>query len=182
MYESHVTVDSISREDFLEVCRANKYKPVIIDYDTGSGVSQMMTAKFHKTKVMEKALEEMHEISSRFASIVRLKLEKIIGRNTAMPDSHLYMEYHSKYNVGYDKFHTFWQTVMESGLHMSQNSVKDPNFYFVTARTKEKHIEITKKLKDFLLIGTISECVVYDTNPSLDSNWECIECPIKKWI
>jgi len=180
MYESHITVADVTDEKFKTVCKEYGLKPVIIEKDTGSELRQVMTAKFHRTKVLEQALNEMNEIATKFDNIIRKKLEFIVGKNSTLP-AYKYLEFHSKYKVPQEMESIFTKTVLDNGGHVAKNVARPGNFMFATSRDKAVHTAIQKNLAEFELINTISECVVYDDNESIDSKWySCFECPIKR--
>lgn len=180
MYESHVTVDC-DDEFFIEICKFNKIKPVIIEKDTGSYLlKQKMTAKFHNTSY-EIAIQEMNEIASLFPIVIRKKLEKIISKNSVLDFDFKYKEFHSKFEVEDEDL--FDYIVLNNNGHTSFNSIKGLNFKFFSTRDEIEHEKILKILKEkFKYLGTIREVVVYDDNESLDSNWNCLDCPLKKYI
>ncbi|RDJ35566.1 MAG: hypothetical protein DWQ19_12175 [Crenarchaeota archaeon] len=184
MYESHITVTNIKDEEFKSVCQTLQVKPVIIEEDTGSGVRQTMTARFHKTHDEKQAFDEMNELASHFGNrVIRRKLEKIVGKGEMPP--HLYLEFHLKYEVPKNRVKEFVNKVSVLGGHTSQNIIKQANgenvFQFATAREPEVYHRLRDELQEFNRINVIRECVVFDDNPNIDSGWaECKECIIKQ--
>lgn len=183
IFESHVTVDC-SEDEFKKICERLGVRPLIIEMDTGSDYkTQMMTRKFHKGSEQD-AKREMDFIASQFSSVVRRKLEMIIGKETTIPD-HLYQEFHAKFEVPLDKVYHFLLQVSELGGHSSRNSLKlDAGsglvYHFATARDLDHMRRIVFELKhQYNLVSTIRECVVFDDNQGMDSNWSCSECLIK---
>lgn len=183
MFESHVTVTGIKAPEFVRTCKELQVKPVLIEMDTGSGISQMMTARFHKGN-FEQTKAEVDAIAARFKT-VRRKIEVILGPKQPFP-KHLYLEFHSKYLVPRAQLDKFISLVEDNEGHTSRNSFKmEPslgNFYhFVTTRDEAKMRHLHTILRDFRLINTIRECVVFDDNPSVDKHWnECGDCGIKQ--
>lgn len=180
MYETHVTVES-NYDEFIEICTLNKLKPVVITDDTGSLMSeQKMTSKFHNCDY-ETAYSEMNNIANLFKKVIRKKLEKIISKNTIIDFDFKYKEFHSKFEVIDHDF--FKDIVLKNGGHVSVNKIKGNNFRFFSTRDEIKHNKILNLLIPyFKYLGTIRECVVYDDNESIDSNWRCQDCPLKKYI
>lgn len=183
MYESHVTMDVENEQEFLKICNDNKLKPVIISKDTGSNLkTQYMTAKFHKCDYNE-AYHQMMNIANLFKNVIRRKLEKIVNKNTIINFDFKYKEFHSKFEVdenGEDKFLTIIKTHLG---HSSVNLMKGEKFKFFTTRDEQLHDQILIILKkDFKYLGTIREVVVYDDNESIDSNYNCKDCPLKKYV
>jgi hypothetical protein len=186
LYESHITVDGMSPEEFSCLCIANKLKPVFIVNDTGSNQDQMMTAKFHRVQSREAAISQMDDIASLFSVVVRRKLELVIGRQSP-PIDYLYLEFHSKYLIHQHDTDCFLDIILSAGAHTSTNAFKlsaekDLFYRFMTTRDPVKHAMVLRELKQFKLVNTIAECVVYDDNPNLDSNWSCFDCPLKRKI
>lgn len=179
MYESHVTVTNISEKHFLDKCSHLKVKPVIIKNDTGSNIDQMMTAKFHKVGY-DLAIEEMSKIASNFPSVNRRKLEYIVGKNKVVPP-HKYLEFHAKFEVPAARLEEFSSIVRRNNGHTATNFLK-AGFAFATARSELTFNNILSRLSGYKLINQIRECVVYDDNPQIDNNWECMECPLKAHI
>lgn len=173
MYESHITVNNFTDEEFKLHCKELGVKPVIIEDDTGSNTRQTMTARFHRTGLPE-ALFEMNEIANYFGdNVIRRKLEKIISKNSEIPP-HLYLEFHLKFETSDEKFASMVEAV---GGHSSRNIAKNRKYQFATVRTLEGY-ERLKRL-NYHLVGTIRECVVYDDNPGIDSGWCGCECGLK---
>lgn len=181
MYESHVTVSNLNDTEFIAACAKLGVKPVIIEGDTGSHQRQMMTARFHKTNNQEQALKEMHGLADQFDHVVRRKLEKIVAKE--MP-SHLYLEFHLKYEVDKADLDEFILTVMEAGGHTSRNMVKQTQndltvYQFATARSEEVFQRLLVNLSSYRRINVIRECVVFDDNPLMDTGWCGCECGFK---
>lgn len=183
MFESHITISDCTEAEFLLICAKIGSKPVLIKDDTGSRVNQLMTANFHRTKYAERAIEQMHLIASNFTSIVRQKLEYIQAKNE-LPPPCIYVEIHSKYLVHEDRLGTFLDAVKSCGGQSSRNAFKPAGsgfqHRFATTRSDESHSRLLTLLSDFKRVSTIRECVIYDDNQSLDANWACMECPIKR--
>ena len=52
----------------------------------------------------------------------------------------------------------------------------------MTTRDPDLHNKISEVLgKSYKIVNTIRECVVYDSNPSLDKHIKCFECQIKNF-
>lgn len=179
MFESHITVND-SIDNFLEVCKTNGIKPVVIHSDSGSSApQQIMTAHFHKTECLEIALNEMNHIADSFGKVIRRKLEQIIGKSTE-PLPFKYEELHSKFLVESD-LDEFLNIVEQFDSHSSVNSLKGSKYRFVTSRNANSHENLLSSLKGkWKYSGTIREVVVFDDNESLDNKWKCVDCPIKR--
>ena len=175
MYESHITVNGLDDDEFKYVCSRIGVRPVIIEDDTGSGIRQMMTARFHKTNDQRQALNEMEAIASEFKTVVRRKLEKIIGKKDSIPD-HLYLEFHLKYEV--EDTDQFVADVTSAGGHASRNVVKQSQF--ATARSVETYLRLKDVLSKYRRVNGIMECVVFDDNPAIDIGWCGCECGFKE--
>lgn len=185
MYESHVTVEGLTDETFLGICTELGVKPVIIESDTGSNVRQMMTAKFHKTNNLLEAKHSMYQIGARFGKgVIRHKLEEIIGRRSELPD-HEYLEFHLKYEIHLDEIEEFVDMVLWSGGHTAKNTLKQTSnpktvYHFATARDLDAYNRLLVNLRDYRRLNGIMECVVFDDNPQIDSNWYgCDGCAFK---
>lgn len=176
IYESHVTIDNISRREFLDICNQTKVKPVIIEDDSASSLPvQMMTSKFHKADKSQ-AMEEMFEISNCFPYVVRRKLERILPFGRTKSEDCLYEEYHSKFLVESES--KFIVAVYELDGVVSKN-IMHPGYMFVTSRDLKSHQDIIGQLRKlYKYVGTINEHVVFDDNPNVD-NHACFECPLK---
>lgn len=183
MFESHVTVTSESSETFKNTCKELGVKAILIEQDTGSNnVDQLMTAKFHTTDQYDVAFQEMEKIASRFKNPIRRKLERIISKYE-QPENFLYLEFHSKYELRYDQVETFLSLVRDAKAHSSTNTFQrnDGIFYFVTARDEKKYQQLRFALRQYKLVSTIRECVMFDSNPDLDIGWhQCQDCQMKK--
>lgn len=189
MFESHVTIEKVNKEYFIDICHKIGVKPVIIKDDTGSHITtQMMTAKFHKTDDLVTAISEMFSISECFDGVIRRKLEFIIPNSDEIPKEIKkrikYFEYHLKYSVPKNSVDFFRNMVKECGGHSSRNIAKDTrnDYVFATAREIEVKHELIRKLgyAGFDLGWVIREAVIYDDNEDMDSNWRCYECPLKR--
>jgi len=186
MFESHITVSELSKQEFIEACRYLKVKPVIIDMDTGSFQPyQMMTATFHKTDSEKIALLEMNKLAENFNHVVRKKLEFIVPKNNVLPP-YLYLEFHGKYDIELSQLDNFVKTVESHGGHTSRNTLKqfvngDRCYHFATAINQEVWDDLNNVLVSFKRVSFIRECVVYDDNPRFDSNWNsCFSCFLKQ--
>jgi hypothetical protein len=185
LYESHVTVEHVTEDNFLEICKALSTKPVLVERDTGSGQRQMMTAKFHRCS-QEQAMEEMRDLASNFTFVSRMKLEVIVGPSKKPPEPHLYLEFHSKFILPENELGIFEDRVETLGGHTSRNSFKlqaSPGhvFHFATARDEVTMRKIVKAA-GYELVNTLRECVLYDTNPEIDRFWGgCGGCQIKQF-
>lgn len=187
MFESHITVDKFEEEDFVAKCKEIGVKPILIKMDSGADFQpQMMTGCFHHTDDVNVAKREMEVIASQFSFIIRKKLELIIGKKTTELPEHLYLEFHSKFEVPRSRIYHFLLETIENGGHASKNDFKlssdeDKVFCFATARDKKVMKKLITKLShQYKLINTIMECVVLDSNPQLDIHWHgCNDCAIK---
>ncbi len=183
MFESHITVEDIDINEFQQICKEIKVKPILIEMDSGSNFKpQMMTRKFHRTNSSKVAEEEMNCIASNFRFVTRRKLEFII-KDKAVPC--LYYEFHAKFEIPKNRLYHFVAMVAELDGHTSRNSLKieaspDSVYHFVTTRNEIQMQKLIKELKhQFKHLGTIRECVVFDDNPSMDVNWQCADCFLK---
>lgn len=183
MFESHITVSDIdSPAHFFETCQRLRVKPVIIENDTGSSEPrQVMTAKFHKTNSVEDAMQEVSVLAHglRPFGVIRRKLEYI-----GIIDPHLYLEFHSKYAVSNERLDEFVADVASLGGHTATNINKPAPqgaYVFATFRSPDLFDRAVGPLtiRWGRAINTIKECVVFDDNPSIDSLWHCMECPLK---
>ncbi len=186
MFESHVTVVGMDDAEFIVRCRAIQVKPVVIEDDTGSGrLRQTMTCKFHFTDDLQIALSEMHSIASRFEKVARRKLEYIVRRQDKPLPDHLYLEYHTKYDVSDTEADAFVATVLKHGGHVSRNNFKPGSregrrFWFATVRHKESWSRLLRELAHYERVNSIQECVVYDDAPDIDSGWYgCDGCELR---
>lgn len=191
-YESHVTVEGMNPQRFQRICKEIGVKPVMIEQDTGSGVDQMMTAKFHPGVDLNCAMSAMNEITRHFLPYVcRRKLEVIVGKRTHVKN-YLYLEFHSKFLLRRGSLHDFVRIVRDLGGHTSRNSLKheagsDKIYHFVTTRDLSLMEKIVKRLsagpERYAYMGIIRECVVFDDNPTIDRHWahDCGACRIKEF-
>lgn len=184
LYESHITVDGLDEDQFVKICKSLSIKPVLIDRDTGSGVKQMMTAKFHRGSEAQ-AVQEMNSLAQHFPNILRLKLETIVPPSQHAPDDHLYLEFHSKFIVPEYELDSFVDWVESMGGHTSKNSLKyeaaeGMAYYFATTRDEATMRAIIRN-SPYELVNTLRECVLLDTNPDIDRYWcACGGCGIKQ--
>lgn len=192
MYESHITIEPIEHNEFVKLCKSLKVKPVIIVGDSGSDVAlQMMTAKFHHTDSMERAMSDMMFIADQLEDATqkapaRRKLERIIKKKDKPTDC-LYLEYHTKFRIYKEYLRVFTPLVKELGGHTSINRLKFHDAtgeYMIFATTRGESVMkdiIAKTRKWAFPLQTIRECVVYDDNPNIDSGWnECASCLMKQ--
>lgn len=180
MFESHVTVADLDRDQFISVCRMIGVKPVLIEADSGSNfLPQMMTAKFHKTDLAT-AKSEMEAIASHFSKVVRQKLEYLGKEDLPF----LYREFHAKFEVPVLDLKEFTDTVRKLGGHSSQNRLKSQGesgvYCFATTREEQALQTLIQNLEKYTLVNVIREQVVYDSNPEIDIGWNC-DCPLKIW-
>jgi len=189
MYESHITVTGMEDGEFVALCRKLNVKPVVIEDDTGSaGLRQMMTAKFHFTDDLERAMAEMETIAANFCTVLRRKLEYIVKRGKDPLPEHKYLEFHTKYELDHDQVESFVTKVASLGGHTSRNVLKHPSkpshcYHFATARSRETWQAMLGSLLEYQRVNTIMECVVYDDAPDIDSAWApcdaCNRCNVK---
>jgi hypothetical protein len=189
IYESHITISGLPEISFREKCISLGVKPIHIVNDTGSnGLPKLMTGFFHKDKTESQAFREMWVASIKFGDkyVIRRKLELILGRNQKPPKHHQYLEFHLKYIVPHYNVSNFLNEVQLLGGHTSRNYYKPTDshgnyFVFVTARSEELSWKLQQNLSNkYALANLIRECVIYDDNPSIDTVWNCMECPIKR--
>lgn len=182
MYESHITTEC-EKDEFINICNNNKLKSVIIANDTGSHLkNQQMTASFHKVKTYQEAYDQMISISKLFSDVIRMKLEKIVGKNTVIDFKYKYKEFHSKFKINKSQEIEFLDIIKKGFGNTSINLIKGDNFRFCTTRNEDLHNKTLPLLMDkFEYLGTIREVVVYDDNEFIDSNYICKDCPLKKY-
>lgn len=191
-YEVHITIEQIPSDTFIELCKILKLKPILIENDTGSGnLPQLMTSRFYRLPY-KNTLDEVKRCEKFFEyhkiKVLRSKIEFIIPKNSLylfpadMP-SILYQEFHTKYYIPLDKQDTFCYAVERQGGHTSTNSLKNPEYIFVTSRDQKSHEALKRQMsrESYIVLNSIHENVVFDTNPSLDVKWNqaCLECPLK---
>lgn len=183
MYESHVTVTGMDDGEFVSLCRNLGVKPVIIEEDTGSdGLRQMMTAKFHFTDDLDRAMAEMKSIASNFCTVRRCKLEYIVGSSKTPLPEHKYLEFHTKYELEDYEVEPFLKVISSLGGHTSRNVLKHPthpnrHYYFATSRDRLVWKRMLAALSDYSRVNSIMECVVYDDAPEIDCVWaHCGTC------
>lgn len=187
MYESHITVQGIDYEDFAAICSRLGLKPIHIQMDTAAGIDQMMSSRFHKT-TKDQALTELHGFADAFPGVIRRKLEMVIGKNTPIPPDFLYREFHSKFLMREEALSTFLDFAVKSGVHTSRNASKPAPgpgmvYHFASTREEAPMTQFLRSLpEEYKFVNSIAECVIFDDNPSMDTNWNCFECPLKQRI
>jgi len=193
MYESHITLDSygISIERFKEICRIAKVKSLWIENDSGSDYLVQPMSKCFYQDTFAGTFIKVQRTKNLFESyglkVIRVKIEEIIRPNEARKDEQeiLYREFHSKFHVPLDSKEKFLYIVGSYGAHTATNSLKSPDYFFVTTRDEKLHSDLVKELETvgFKRTNSIKEYVVYDSNPQIDTKWAkpegCYECPLK---
>lgn len=181
IYESHITVN-MPRNEFLAICRDNSLKPIHITEDTGSSHEQFMTARFHRCEDDDIAILNANLIAEKFKKrVTRTKVELILGKSDEIPKKHLYLEFHAKFLLFSGEEQKFRDVAAEAGLHTARNALKSSWYRFATSRSEAAIRQGIDKLvaAKFRLMSLIRECVVYDSNPSVDDLWVC-DCPLKE--
>lgn len=188
MFESHITVN-MNRNKFKSICKRLNITPICIKDDTGSKLStQLMTRKFHYHNCVPDVIQEVLDLSSEFTDVVRRKIEVILGKSNNINEIGvpiLYYEYHLKYNIPSQHIDEFKKLVDQCGCHTAKNIFKQGvhkhntrQIRFVTARSESAMNLARDTLSKYPQMGTMMEAVIYDDNPTIDSEWVC-DCPLK---
>lgn len=187
-YEIHVTVESCNIDHFKRYCGDANAKPLLIDLQrTGIIVDKhLMCSKRISTDDYGYVVYEALKISNFFISknlnVLRIKIETEISNLIFLYHSNFYYECHVPVIVKDNFDMSFLQKI--SDWHLSKNifkKIENCDIMFLTTRNVnynqfEKSIEELKlKLESFKILinedKIEKECVILDTNLSLDNKW-----------
>lgn len=206
-YEVHVTValpDKLSlydkKNDFIELCKKIKAKPIIIELEDGvpvNGKIQWQTSKYyHKTlnQVINLMQNDVDYIETSGWQVVRKKIETIpssnLQSNVPLTQYDLeieptanYFEFHIKFVVP-ENMNIILNVCKKHNAHISKNAITKTvlqSFKIITLRLYKiclnDSIDLFNALyNDLIKINTIivkteKEYAVYDSNSNIDKGW-----------
>lgn len=190
-FQFHVTIEDFSAEKrnfFIELCRKNEVKPLIISLPRGKYLKQPMFTKLLSNNQLENAIKEINKTADIFKSN-NFQPIRIKGEVNAEDYEHFnkiqtskfkpYYEWHCK--VEAQNIPLINELCMKYNGHLSKNSLEEnENKKYITIReykNKEKFYNSTSKMYDILLENNINivkqkyEYCVYDNRLELDEGW-----------
>mmetsp|Transcript_27063 Transcript_27063/g.30180 ORF Transcript_27063/g.30180 Transcript_27063/m.30180 type:complete len:222 (+) Transcript_27063:67-732(+) len=209
LFEVHVTVKppqtqaqgeaSKTIDEFKNLCKTLKCKPLYIELETGLTPTQMMTSSYHRgdiTTVYAKCNEIAKKLEEGGFKVTRKKIEAMFS-NKGVPDtkeeilkfpSTNYFEFHIKLDLTKSQSEdtSILQKLCDNHVaHLSRNAMtkkKDGGeFRFVTQRmygigktlAGERFASCVDDFKKngFVIHSSQREYAVYDSNIALDDGW-----------
>ncbi|SFI85622.1 hypothetical protein [Thermoflavimicrobium dichotomicum] len=190
-FEYHITVNDLTladKEAFVELCKSEQVKPLMIVLDKGNHIHQPMFTGVIKSADFHEANKEIEKIVAKFKengfTIMRKKVETPPKHEKYFHQpitKHFkpYFEWHGKVEV--DDMAMVKNLCEGLGGHLSRNSL-NPNgkVRFITVReykSKEKFYERVQKIHSVLQANKIVvlkeqyELCIYDSREELDSGW-----------
>lgn len=189
-FELHITADSLSAtalDVFIDCCRQQEAKPMIIELARGVYNQQPMLNKV----VYRQTLDEARTAATQLSEVLlannikpkRLKIE--IPANYAPcktaddPAFTPYFEWHGK--VVFDRPDALLALCHEHGVHLSRNALKkEADTRFVTLREFGSKTDFERRVNNLVHVlqsggwhagKQQAEYCVYDNNISLDNGW-----------
>lgn len=190
-FEIHITVNDLKieeKESFIEFCKSEGVKPVMIVLDKGNHINQPMITTVIKRKDFQEAHKEVERLVTNFKNngftVVRKKVE-ISPKETTyfhqpiVKNSTPYFEWHGKVEV--DDVPMLKTLCAGHGGHISRNSLKaDGRLRFITVREykgsepfyeRVEHIHRILDENGIELLKEEFELCIYDSREELDSGW-----------
>ncbi|MBW5467859.1 hypothetical protein GPJ61_08310 [Brevibacillus formosus] len=190
-FEFHVTFNDLQfdeKEAFIDICKAEQVKPVMIVLDQGNYINQPMITGVITRADFQEANKEMEKIAATFQNngftIVRKKVEISPKEETyfyqpILKNSKPYFEWHGKVQV--DDVAALRNLCEDHGGHISRNSLNaNGKVRFITVREYESpkqfydRVEMIHTILQANQIGLIKEqyeLCIYDSREELDSGW-----------
>lgn len=190
-FEFHITVNDLTfeeKESFIELCRVEQVKPVMIVLDQGEYINQPMITGIVHSADYEEVKNVIEEVVAKFRdnefTVVRTKVEIPAKEETyfdqpMLAQSKPYFEWHGKVYV--DDVVRLKQLCADSGGHISRNSLNaNGKIRFVTVReynSSEKFYSRVEKIHNILQQNKIEllkqqyELCIYDSREELDRGW-----------
>lgn len=199
VFEIHITINCDNNDElnlFLECCKKNNIKPIIIELSNGDYVRQVMTSSFivgnYKDEIIEKTkqvVNKLFENTKLYSKIMRVKIESL-ARNPGVPldnnaETDKYFEFHYKISISNPEDYEYVKTMIKKyDGRLSRNAFKNMEtnkHYFITKRVHNSGqnyaLDQYNELNDVLTINgyqpikSEAEFVVFDSNYNLDSGW-----------
>ncbi|ASJ52357.1 hypothetical protein BP422_01660 [Brevibacillus formosus] len=190
-FEFHITLNDLSldeKDTFIDICKAEQVKPVMIVLDQGNYINQPMITGVIKRADFQEANIEMEKIAATFQNngftIVRKKVEISPKEETyfhqpILKNSKPYFEWHGKVQV--DDVAALRNLCEGHGGHISRNSLNaNGKVRFITVREYEspkqfydrvEMIHTILQANQIELIKEQYELCIYDSREELDSGW-----------
>jgi hypothetical protein len=190
-FEIHVTVKDLKideKESFVEFCKSEGVKPVMIVLDQGDYINQPMISAVIRHDSFQEANEEIETLATKMQnkgfSVVRKKVEISPKKETyfyepVVKNSKPYYEWHGKVLV--DDVDMLKKLCEGQGGRISRNSLNaDGKKRFITVRDYEgskpfyERVENIHRILDANDIGLLKEeyeLCIYDSREGLDSGW-----------
>lgn len=190
-FEIHITVKDLKmeeKESFVEFCKSEGLKPVMIVLDKGNYINQPMITAPIKCSDFDEAKKEVEKMANKLRNegfiVVRKKMEvspkeESYFHTPVIENSKPYFEWHGKVQVNdVDRLKSLCEG---HGGHISRNSLKtDGTLRFVTVRNYEgskefyeqvENIHHILKENEIELLKQEYELCIYDNKEELDSGW-----------
>ncbi|WP_237179199.1 hypothetical protein [Paenibacillus sp. MMS18-CY102] len=190
-FEFHVTVASLKIEDkqaFIQACRKQQVKPVMIELDQGDCIDQPMFTGIVHSESFEHVKRRMNALASDFGkqgfSTVRTKIEipaqeECYFHNPMTAETVPYFEWHGK--VETNDLDELKRQCEPYGGHISRNSLNaNGRVRFITVREHGSPAQLYDQIAGIHevlratgieLLKQQHELCVYDSREELDKVW-----------
>lgn len=189
-FEIHITLENLPSQrenEFIDFCKTNRAKPLIIELAQGECIQQPMLGKIIKSDNFDKVLTHTNELSQSLTDAnfkhKRLKLEipaynyKLLQNlDTAFEK---YFEWHGKINLSNKK--ALLNLCEKHKAHLSHNSLKNEGgLRFITLRefgaidlfnNRIENLSTDLAIGNWEIHKQESEYCIYDNNTFLDNGW-----------
>lgn len=191
MFEVHITTRSMQGneiEEFIEFCKSNSYKPIVIELEGGEIQEQPMISKVIRTTNADVFNSELGEIKNNFLNnsypINRIKIE--VPLSFAYLGEKIFPNYRGKYGewhakIRYENEEDLEKLIKDSRIHVSRNSLKgERNQRIITYRhygfldqfeNMVANLFWFVKMRGFEIVKDEFEYCIYDSNKSIDKGW-----------
>lgn len=189
-FEVHITFSDLKieeKESFVELCKSEGVKPVIIVLDQGDYINQPMTSGIIRRANFLEVKEKMEKMATKFQNkgftVVRKKVEispkeESFFHQPIVKNSMPYFEWHGKVEVDdLDRL----KKLCEGHGHISRNSLKsNGRLRFITVREYESSKQFYERVDNvhrilnengIELLKEEFELCIYDSRVELDSGW-----------
>lgn len=199
-YEFHITVENVDKSKFINFCKLEKIKPIILDLQNKDGkkiFEDVMTSHHKIFKSDEEAIQELNIVTEKLLNegfnVVRKKIEADIKhqniptyKNNKKFIKGNYLESHLNVKIkNKDNLEKLKKIAKKFHIHLSQNMFKvnkDKTFtIMLTYRDGTVRLEdFQKKLKTIIDEITINkmeiekeiiEYAIFDTKIDWDKKW-----------
>lgn len=189
-FEIHITTvlnDTKQEKEFVEFCKNNEAKPLVIHLERGEFVNQPMLSKTIQAGDLQEALKLANTYKAKLTHeefpVIRVKIE-VPATDFSLfenvnPEFEHYFEWHGKVELGNRP--QLEEICLKHKVHLSRNALKDePHLRFITLREFGGEDQFKNRitvLKSDLAAGGSeirkeeSEYCIYDDKKALDNGW-----------